>query len=167
MLLQLQIKYSHATAGLEQSSAGIHRPANQNLVFALTRMPVEDAIEIYYAYREIEGLSDEEAVNALLDSFRTSRARSAKCPPARPKGNLTRQPISVRSLSETLPIFQLHFRQQDKKGGMRKIHAGQASQRRCTLVLVDLKGFEPLTSSMPWKRAPNCATGPSPQAVTS
>jgi hypothetical protein len=25
---------------------------------------------------------------------------------------------------------------------------------------VDLKGFEPLTSSMPWKRAPNCATGP-------
>ncbi len=26
--------------------------------------------------------------------------------------------------------------------------------------LVDLKGFEPLTSSMPWKRAPNCATGP-------
>src|SRR5258707_5801401 len=27
-------------------------------------------------------------------------------------------------------------------------------------VLVDLKGFEPLTSSMPWKRAPNCATGP-------
>jgi hypothetical protein len=26
--------------------------------------------------------------------------------------------------------------------------------------VVDLKGFEPLTSSMPWKRAPNCATGP-------
>ena len=25
---------------------------------------------------------------------------------------------------------------------------------------MDLKGFEPLTSSMPWKRAPNCATGP-------
>ena len=28
-------------------------------------------------------------------------------------------------------------------------------------VLVDLEGFEPSTSSMPWKRAPNCATGPS------
>ena len=28
------------------------------------------------------------------------------------------------------------------------------------LVLVDLDGFEPSTSSMPWKRAPNCATGP-------
>src|ERR1035438_10262065 len=26
--------------------------------------------------------------------------------------------------------------------------------------LVDLDGFEPSTSSMPWKRAPNCATGP-------
>ena len=25
---------------------------------------------------------------------------------------------------------------------------------------MDLNGFEPLTSSMPWKRAPNCATGP-------
>ena len=29
------------------------------------------------------------------------------------------------------------------------------------LSLVDLDGFEPSTSSMPWKRAPNCATGPS------
>ena len=26
--------------------------------------------------------------------------------------------------------------------------------------LVDLVGVEPTTSSMPWKRAPNCATGP-------
>jgi hypothetical protein len=24
--------------------------------------------------------------------------------------------------------------------------------------MADLKGFEPLTSSMPWTRAPNCAT---------
>ena len=27
-------------------------------------------------------------------------------------------------------------------------------------VLVDLVRFELTTSSMPWKRAPNCATGP-------
>ncbi len=27
-------------------------------------------------------------------------------------------------------------------------------------LLVDLNGIEPMTSSMPWKRAPNCATGP-------
>ena len=27
-------------------------------------------------------------------------------------------------------------------------------------ILVDLVGFEPTTSSMPWKRAPSCATGP-------
>ncbi len=26
--------------------------------------------------------------------------------------------------------------------------------------LVDLVGIEPTTSSMPWKRAPSCATGP-------
>jgi hypothetical protein len=26
--------------------------------------------------------------------------------------------------------------------------------------VVDLIGIEPMTSSMPWKRAPSCATGP-------
>jgi hypothetical protein len=30
-------------------------------------------------------------------------------------------------------------------------------------LLVDLIGIEPMTSSMPWKRAPSCATGPQPQ----
>ena len=32
----------------------------------------------------------------------------------------------------------------------------------CNLLrdLVDLVGIEPTTSSMPWKRAPSCATGP-------
>lgn len=25
---------------------------------------------------------------------------------------------------------------------------------------MDLTGIEPVTSSMPWKRAPSCATGP-------
>jgi hypothetical protein len=28
------------------------------------------------------------------------------------------------------------------------------------VILVDLIGIEPMTSSMPWKRAPSCATGP-------
>ena len=28
------------------------------------------------------------------------------------------------------------------------------------ILLVDLVGIEPTTSSMPWKRAPSCATGP-------
>ena len=40
-------------------------------VFEGTRMPVEDAIENYYAYRELQGLSDEEAVKATLESFPT------------------------------------------------------------------------------------------------
>ena len=29
-------------------------------------------------------------------------------------------------------------------------------------LLVELRGFEPLTSSMPWKRATNCAIAPEP-----
>jgi hypothetical protein len=28
------------------------------------------------------------------------------------------------------------------------------------VLLVELRGFEPLTSSMPWKRATNCAKAP-------
>jgi hypothetical protein len=31
--------------------------------------------------------------------------------------------------------------------------------------LVDLIGIEPMTSSMPWKRAPSCATGPHVEAL--
>ncbi len=31
---------------------------------------------------------------------------------------------------------------------------------------MDLVGFEPTTSSMPWKRAPNCATGPTHNATS-
>jgi hypothetical protein len=30
---------------------------------------------------------------------------------------------------------------------------------------VDLVGIEPTTSSMPWKRAPSCATGPQLQSI--
>ncbi len=40
-------------------------------VFVGTRMPVEDAIENYYAYRELQGMSDEDAIKATLESFRT------------------------------------------------------------------------------------------------
>jgi putative nucleotidyltransferase with HDIG domain len=39
---------------------------------------------------------------------------------------------------------------------VRKSGRGQAAEMK----MVDLVGFEPTTSSMPWKRAPNCATGP-------
>jgi hypothetical protein len=34
-------------------------------------MPVADAIEDYYAYLDLEGKSEEEAVNAVLASFGT------------------------------------------------------------------------------------------------
>ena len=36
----------------------------------------------------------------------------------------------------------------------------RACQPNLAADLVDLVGIEPTTSSMPWKRAPNCATGP-------
>ena len=39
----------------------------------------------------------------------------------------------------------------------------RSSLRMGIRALVDLVGFEPTTSSMPWKRAPNCATGPLPK----
>src|SRR6267142_1337210 len=32
--------------------------------------------------------------------------------------------------------------------------------RQALVNVVDLRGFEPLTSSMPWRRSPSCATGP-------
>lgn len=41
-----------------------------------------------------------------------------------------------------------------------RMAAGEWGARKCLKGLVDLVGFEPTTSSMPWKRAPNCATGP-------
>ena len=34
-------------------------------------------------------------------------------------------------------------------------------------LLVDLIGIEPMTSSMPWKRAPSCATGPHAEGCNS
>ena len=36
----------------------------------------------------------------------------------------------------------------------------QAEYRPVVEKMVDLVGIEPTTSSMPWKRAPSCATGP-------
>jgi hypothetical protein len=36
----------------------------------------------------------------------------------------------------------------------------QAGCRPVVEKMVDLVGIEPTTSSMPWKRAPSCATGP-------
>jgi hypothetical protein len=44
--------------------------------------------------------------------------------------------------------------------GLRKYALCGGRNCKCLKSLVDLDGFEPSTSSMPWKRAPNCATGP-------
>ncbi len=37
---------------------------------------------------------------------------------------------------------------------------GERTLSVSVLKMVDLVGIEPTTSSMPWKRAPSCATGP-------
>ncbi|MBV9295363.1 MAG: DUF433 domain-containing protein [Acidobacteriaceae bacterium] len=60
-------------------------------VFEGTRMPVEDAIENYYAYRELQGLSDEEAVKATLESFPTIPGAEVCAPswPTRPPTNIS------------------------------------------------------------------------------
>ncbi len=47
--------------------------------------------------------------------------------------------------------------------GEMRAKCGQAIRRgsaKLLRYLVDLIGIEPMTSSMPWKRAPSCATGP-------
>ncbi len=41
-----------------------------------------------------------------------------------------------------------------------KCYQTASEEFRKLLKLVDLVGIEPTTSSMPWKRAPSCATGP-------
>ena len=42
----------------------------------------------------------------------------------------------------------------------RRCQTVQGGSRRFMIAMVDLVGIEPTTSSMPWKRAPSCATGP-------
>ena len=41
-----------------------------------------------------------------------------------------------------------------------KCYQTESEGNRKLLKMVDLVGIEPTTSSMPWKRAPSCATGP-------
>ena len=57
----------------------------------------------------------------------------------------TQLPNNQKTLQEKLPEGDTH------------IHVGDVS---CKSLVVELRGFEPLTSSMPWKRATNCAIAP-------
>ena len=49
--------------------------------------------------------------------------------------------------------------------GFERMFANRKKGRRKLLRLVDLVGIEPTTSSMPWKRAPSCATGPLEEGI--
>src|SRR6266566_9560024 len=42
----------------------------------------------------------------------------------------------------------------------RKIKKGRSQDRNRPLTCVELRGFEPLTPSMPWRCATSCATAP-------
>ena len=66
-----------------------------------------------------------------------------------PAGMREGQPWTRWHRSRSVVEFLMRVRQ--SRGG------GVARGLGC---LVDLIGIEPMTSSMPWKRAPSCATGP-------
>jgi uncharacterized protein (DUF433 family) len=59
-------------------------------VFEGTRMPVEIAIENYYAFMEIDGLSDEQAIAETLDCF-----------PSIPSAEALRSVITFEAAHET------------------------------------------------------------------
>ena len=59
-----------------------------------------------------------------------------------------------REERETTDMARLHG---SLKFAAKRLGGGSAKLLR---YLVDLIGIEPMTSSMPWKRAPSCATGP-------
>jgi hypothetical protein len=58
---------------------------------------------------------------------------------------------------------QFCLRAQNQGG---KAKASSRDIRFSGILLVDLVGIEPTTSSMPWKRAPSCATGPHEKRCT-
>ena len=64
--------------------------------------------------------------------------------------------VAARTATTQLPGNQKTLQEELPEGGTH-IHLGDVS---CKSLVVELRGFEPLTSSMPWKRATNCAIAP-------
>jgi hypothetical protein len=120
------------------------------------------------------------AVDGLILERAPTRTRNSEAPPAvRPRGNGIR--------SERCDSFSKVVRRYNcSRGHACRIRSGcgtnqwiwrwfwrRSLQKACPnsssfckplnfqkKILVDLVGIEPTTSSMPWKRAPSCATGP-------
>ncbi len=59
-------------------------------------MPVETAVESYYAFRELEGMSDVEAIKATLESFPTIPGAKV-CMPSWPVGPPTSSSCSLEA----------------------------------------------------------------------
>ena len=87
------------------------------------------------------------AVHAHLDQASTAATSRSSAHPnqAAARTTATQLPGNQKTLQEELPEGGTH------------IHLGDVS---CKSLVVELRGFEPLTSSMPWKRATNCAIAP-------
>jgi hypothetical protein len=61
-------------------------------------------------------------------------------------------------------LLPLPWKLMRSKGFAAKCYQGGKGERCKYSKMVDLVGIEPTTSSMPWKRAPSCATGPRSKA---
>src|SRR5512138_1436585 len=69
-------------------------------------------------------------------------------------GRFTQETTDWRGIVGVLGSLESCARQDASIQDLRSI--GNRTMER----MVDLVGIEPTTSSMPWKRAPSCATGP-------
>ena len=69
-------------------------------------------------------------------------------------------PLPVTFAADRFRLAVSSFLELQDSGEFIENSAGMLEQRKRLLGLVDLVRFELTTSSMPWKRAPNCATGP-------
>ena len=70
---------------------------------------------------------------------------------------------SLNVVEMMLPL-EVQKLQHPRETGLRLV--GADKYLRINELLVDLVGIEPTTSSMPWKRAPSCATGPHGKRTT-
>jgi hypothetical protein len=78
-----------------------------------------------------------------------------RCGPCIPAGTC----LAAGHIADTIAYPGRVIRTADDLPWLRKECCGKIKMRK-DKDMVDLVGIEPTTSSMPWKRAPSCATGP-------
>jgi hypothetical protein len=98
-------------------------------------------------------LSDKDQPSVLNNFDCRLSGMSGSCRGREAPGNQTPCLLRMKRCLGCGVHFGLHLDSRRKRSWL-------GGDGKCLNVLVDLVGFEPTTSSMPWKRAPNCATGP-------